>query len=61
MREAETLRRQGPSMKANQSCRPGFFHGHSLRATTETKSNDDVNEAKPVRRVASLKAGLALL
>ena len=71
MREAETLRRQGPSMKANQSCRPDFFHGHSLRATTdhghslrattETQFNDEINEAKPVRRVADLEAGLALL
>jgi hypothetical protein len=59
MREAETLRRQGPSMKANQSCRPDFFHCHSLRATTETQFNDEINEAKPVRRVADLEAGLA--
>ena len=48
-------------MKANQSCRPDFFHGHSLRATTETQFNDEINEAKPVRRVADLEAGLALL
>ena len=61
MREAETLRRQGPSMKATQSCRPDFFQGHSLRATTETQFNDEINEAKSVRRVADLEAGLALL
>ena len=47
--------------KATLSCRPDFFHGHSLRATTETQFNDEINEAKPVRRVADLEAGLALL
>ena len=61
MREAETLRRQAPTSTATQSCRPDFFHGHSLRATTETQFNDEINEAKPVRRVADLEAGLALL
>ena len=61
MREAGTLRRQGPTTKATQSRRPDFFQGHSLRATTEAQSKGEVNEAKPVRRVADLEAGLALL
>ena len=61
MREAVTLRRQGQTTKATPSCRPDFFQGHSLRATTETQFNDEINEAKPVRTVADLEAGLALL
>ena len=61
MREAGTLRRQGPTSIATQSCCPDFFHEHSLGATTETQFNDEINEAKPVRTVADLEAGLALL
>ena len=61
MREAGTLRRQGPTTKATQSRRPDFFQGHSLRATTETQSNDEDNGMKPVRRVADSEAGLTLL
>ena len=61
MREAGTLRRQAPTLTVTQSCCPNFFHGHSLRATTETLFNDEINEAKPVRRMADLEAGLALL
>ena len=61
MREVGTLRRQGPTTKATQSCRPDFFHCYSFRATIEAQSKGEVNEAKPVRRVADLEAGLALL
>ena len=61
MREAGTLRRQGPTTKATNPVTPTFFTCYSLRATTETQSKGEVNEAKPVRRVAELEAGLALL
>ena len=61
MRKAGTLRRQVPTTKATPSCRPSFFHNHSIGVASEAQSNGDGNEAKPVRRVADLEAGLALL
>ena len=61
MREAETLRRQGPTTKATRSCRPDLFQNSSVRAATEAQGNGEVNEAQPVRRMADLEAGLALL
>ena len=40
---------------------PTSFKAVPSRAATEAQSNGEVNEAKPVRRVADLEAGLALL
>ena len=40
---------------------PTSFKAIPSRAATEAQSNGEGNEAKPVRRVADLEAGLALL
>ena len=40
---------------------PASFKAVPSRAATEAQSDGEVNEAKPVRRVADLEAGLALL
>ena len=60
-RKRETSGDRNQQRKHRFPVAPTSFNAVPSRTATEAQSDDEVNEAKPVRRVADLEAGLALL